>query len=178
VLTYGLASVGPIKHNLADAAVLVFGVLYVPFLLGHLLLTRAWVDGEFLVFFVVLVTWAADTGAYYSGTLFGRRRLAPVISPNKTVEGLVGGLGLALLAALTARAWFLPSFSIADCIATGLLLAVAGTCGDLAESAMKRSADVKDSGWLLPAHGGVLDRLDSMLFTAPAFYYYMVLVKG
>jgi phosphatidate cytidylyltransferase len=146
-------------------------------MLGHLLLTRALARGEFLIFFVVLVTWAADTGAYYVGTVLGKHRLAPVISPNKTVEGLIGGVVLAVVAALVAQAWFLPDFSITDCLATGIILSVAGLFGDLAESAMKRSAGVKDSGWLLPAHGGMLDRLDSMLFTAPAFYYYMVLFK-
>jgi phosphatidate cytidylyltransferase len=177
VILYRLAGHRPIKDGLADAAVLVFGVLYVALMLGHLLLTRALARGEFLIFFVVLVTWAADTGAYYVGTVLGKHRLAPVISPNKTVEGLIGGVVLAVVAALVAQAWFLPDFSITDCLATGIILSVAGLFGDLAESAMKRSAGVKDSGWLLPAHGGMLDRLDSMLFTAPAFYYYMVLFK-
>ena len=177
ILTYQLGAHRPMKDFLADAAVLVLGVLYVAVLLGHLLLTRAFVEGEFLVFFVVLVTWAADTGAYYAGMLLGKRRLVPVISPNKTVEGLIGGVGLAVLAAFAARAWFLPSFTNADCIVTGLLLSLAGVLGDLAESAMKRSAGVKDSGWLLPAHGGMLDRLDSMLFTAPVFYYYVAIFK-
>jgi phosphatidate cytidylyltransferase len=178
MLTYRLGARRPIKDTLADAAGLVFGVLYVALTLGHLLLTRALSDGEFLVFFVVLVTWAADTGAYYAGTSIGKRRLAPLISPNKTVEGLFGGIGLAVVAALIARAWFLPSFSLTDAVATGLLLSVTGAVGDLAESAMKRSAGVKDSGWLLPAHGGMLDRLDSLLFTAPVFYYYVLFVKG
>jgi phosphatidate cytidylyltransferase len=81
------------------------------------------------------------------------------------------------LAALLARVWFLPSFMVMDCLAAGLLLTMAGVLGDLAESAMKRSAGVKDSGGLIPAHGGLLDRLDSMLFTAPTFYYYILLFK-
>jgi phosphatidate cytidylyltransferase len=141
-------------------------------------LTRALPNGELLIFFLLLVTWAGDTGAYYAGMSLGRRKLAPVISPNKTVEGLIGGLMLAVLAAVGARLWFLPSFSLADCLATGLLLTGAGVLGDLAESALKRSAGVKDSGSLIPAHGGMLDRLDSLLFTAPAFYYYVTVVKG
>ena len=178
VLTYRLLSTRELKQSLVDSAVLVYGVLYIGLTLGYLLLTRALEGGEFLIFFVVLVTWAGDTGAYYAGMTLGRRQLAPVISPNKTVEGLIGGGLLAIVMALAARLWFLPLFSVADCVATGLLLTAAGTLGDLAESAMKRSAGVKDSGTLIPGHGGMLDRLDSLLFTAPVFYYYVTLVKG
>jgi phosphatidate cytidylyltransferase len=177
VLTYRLLAPRPIKDSLADAAVLVFGIVYVTLPLGHLLLTRALAEGEFLIFFVVLVTWAGDTGAYYSGMTLGKHRLAPTISPNKTIEGLIGGAVVAVLAALLARVWFLPLFTVMDCLAAGLLLTMAGVLGDLAESAMKRSAGVKDSGGLIPAHGGLLDRLDSMLFTAPTFYYYILLFK-
>ncbi|MBI4400982.1 MAG: phosphatidate cytidylyltransferase [Nitrospirae bacterium] len=178
IITYGLFSSRQLRQNLVDCAVLMFGVLYVGLTLGYLLLTRALEGGEFLVFFVVLVTWAGDTGAYYVGMSVGRRQLAPVISPNKTVEGLIGGLVLAIVAAVAARAWFLPSFSLVDCLASGLLLTGAGVLGDLAESAMKRSGGVKDSGALIPGHGGMLDRLDSLLFAAPAFYYYVTLVRG
>jgi phosphatidate cytidylyltransferase len=177
-LTSRLCSGTAFKQSLVDAAVVLFGVLYVGLLLGHLLLTRALPSGEWLIFFLVLVTWAGDTGAYYVGMGFGRRKLAPLISPNKTVEGLMGGLALSVVAALVARIWFLPSFSVADCVSLGLLLAVAGVLGDLVESSLKRSAGVKDSGALIPGHGGMLDRLDSMLFTAPTFYYYVTLVMG
>lgn len=178
ILTYRLVSTRELKHSLLDGAVLVFGVVYIGLTLGFLLLTRALPGGGSLIFFLVLVTWAGDTGAYYTGMGLGRRPLAPAISPNKTVEGLIGGLILATLAAVVGHLWFLPSFSLFDCVVTGLLLTVAGVLGDLAESAMKRSAGVKDSGWLIPAHGGMLDRLDSLLFTAPTFYYYVILTKG
>lgn len=178
VLTYRLVSPREVTQGLVDSAVLLFGVLYIGLTMGCLLLTRALSNGEFLIFFLLLITWAGDTGAYYAGISLGRRKLAPVISPNKTVEGLIGGLMLAVLVSVGARFWFLPSFSLADCLATGLLLTGAGVLGDLAESALKRSAGVKDSGSLIPAHGGMLDRLDSLLFTAPAFYYYVTLVKG
>lgn len=178
VLLHRLQSTSDLRRSLADSAVLLFGLLYVSLTLGHLLLTRARPDGEFLVFFLLLVTWAGDTGAYYVGTALGRHKLAPVISPNKTVEGLVGGLGLAVAAAFLARAWFLPTFGAGDCLATGLLLTLAGVAGDLSESVMKRGVGVKDTGGLIPGHGGMLDRLDSLLFTAPAFYYYVALVKG
>ncbi|MGH7168445.1 MAG: phosphatidate cytidylyltransferase [Nitrospiraceae bacterium] len=178
LLTYRLVSSRALTQSLVDSAVLVFGVLYVGLTLGHLLLTRALDGGEYLILFLFLVTWAGDSGAYYAGVSLGRRQLAPMISPNKTVEGLLGGLALALVAAWAGRVWFLPSFSVPDCVAIGLLLTAAGVLGDLTESAMKRSAGVKDSGMLIPGHGGMLDRLDSLLFTAPVFYYYVTLVKG
>lgn len=168
----------PQTHGLTDPALLAFGPLYIGLSLSHLLLTRALSDGEWLIFFVVLSTWAGDAGAYYAGMSLGRHKLAPSISPNKTVEGLVGGAVLAVIAAFMAREWFLPSFTAGDCLATGLLLTTAGVTGDLVESALKRGAGVKDSGTLLPGHGGILDRLDSLLFTAPVFYYYVTLVKG
>ena len=178
LLTSSLFSSRGLKRSLVDSAVLVFGVLYVGLTLGHLLLTRALDGGEYLILFLFLVTWAGDSGAYYAGVSLGSRQLAPVISPNKTVEGLIGGFALALVAAWAGRLWFLPSFSVPDCVATGLLLTAAGLLGDLTESAMKRSASVKDSGRLIPGHGGMLDRLDSLMFTAPVFYYYVTLVKG
>ena len=162
-----------IKHGLGDAAILVLGTLYVAWTLGHLLLIRKLPDGPYLIFFLFLVTWAGDTGAYYAGLGLGSHRLAPVISPNKTVEGLIGGLALAVVTAVLAHLWFLQGLSLGQSLVAGLLLGIAGVLGDLLESAFKRSAGVKDSGVLIPAHGGMLDRLDSLLLTAPAFYYYL-----
>lgn len=177
-LLHRLCARRTLTHGLMDPAIVAFGPLYIGLCLGHLLLVRAMPDGEFLIFGLFLITWAADTGAYYAGTSLGRHKLAPSISPNKTVEGLGGGLAAAILAAFLAQAWFLPSLTGADCVALACLLTLAGLLGDLAESAMKRGAGVKDSGGLIPGHGGMLDRLDSLLFTAPAFYYYVLLVKG
>jgi phosphatidate cytidylyltransferase len=166
------------SRSLVDVSVLIFGMLYIGFMLGHLLLIRALPDGIFLVFFVILVTWAGDTGAYYAGVSMGRTSLAPRISPNKTVEGLVGGCLLAVVIALIARAWFIPSLTIVDALVLGVMLTVAGLIGDLSESMFKRGSGVKDSGGLIPGHGGMLDRLDSLLLTAPTYYYYVTLVKG
>ena len=166
-----------VTQGLMDPTVVAFGPLYIGLCLGHLLLTRAMPEGEFLIFGLFLVTWAADTGAYYVGTSLGRHKLAPSISPNKTIEGAAGGLIVAIFAAFLAQVWFLPSLTNADCLAIACLLTIAGLLGDLAESAMKRGAGVKDSGSLIPGHGGMLDRLDSLLFTAPAFYYYVLLAK-
>jgi phosphatidate cytidylyltransferase len=180
LLTAGLPLYSPLglRDSVIQSALLVMGVLYVGLTLSCLLLTRSLPDGEFLVFFVVLVTWAGDTGAYICGKMMGRRPLAPVISPKKTVEGFFGGMILALVVAVISQLWFLPSMSLMDAAALGMLLTVAGLLGDLAESAIKRSVNQKDSGSLIPGHGGMLDRLDSLLFTAPCFYYYVTLVKG
>lgn len=173
-----LLSEKPLRDALTNGMVLVMGVLYVGLTLSYLLLIRGLPDGALLIFFVVLVSWAGDTGAYVVGKSVGRRALAPVISPKKTYEGLVGGLVLACLMALAARAWFLPGFSVVDCLVLGILLTTAGLMGDLAESAVKRSAGFKDSGALIPGHGGMLDRLDSLLFTGPAFYYYVKILNN
>ncbi len=178
VLGSRLISGRALNSSLSDSGILSLGVLYVGFTLGHLPLTRALNDGSALIFFLLLVTWLGDTGAYAAGKTLGRHKLAPTISPNKTVEGLIGGLLLAVLGAYAAKLTFLPMMTPVDCLVLGLGLGAVGALGDLVESAMKRSAGVKDAGHLLVGHGGFLDRLDSLLFTAPAFYYYLTYVKG
>ncbi len=178
VLMVRMASHRGLASALPDTAMVTFGVLYIGLTLGSYLLLRALPFGESLVIFVVLVTWVGDAGAYYVGMRVGRRPLAPVISPKKTVEGLIGGLTAAVVAALAARAWLLPQYGLIEALGLGCLLGAVGTLGDLAESALKRSAGVKDSGAVIPAHGGMLDRIDSLLFTGPIFYYYVTLVRG
>jgi phosphatidate cytidylyltransferase len=173
-----LCTTTPLEHRLKDTVITAFGIFYVGFTLSSIASTRALPAGEFFVCFVVLVTWAADTGAYYIGTLWGKHLLAPSISPKKTVEGVIGGLALAMIASLLAHVWFLPQLSLVDTVILGTLLAGAGLVGDLFESAMKRRVGVKDSGGILPGHGGMLDRLDSLLFTAPTFYYYVTCIRG
>jgi phosphatidate cytidylyltransferase len=173
-----LLSSGPFKNRLKDAAIIAFGVCYVGFTLSTVASTRLLPDGERFVLFLALVTWAGDTGAYYAGTLWGKHLLAPSVSPKKTVEGAVGGVALAVGAALSAHAWFVPRLSLSDTLVLGLFLAGSGLLGDLWESAIKRRVGVKDSGSILPGHGGMLDRLDSLLFTAPTFYYYVTWIRG
>jgi phosphatidate cytidylyltransferase len=166
-----------LKETLVGVSVTFFGVIYVAWTLGHLIPLRAEAGGIELVFFVFLVTWAGDTGAYYTGRGLGRLKLAPKVSPGKTVEGAIGGLIASILVALVARAWFLPIFSVQETIVLGLVLGIFGELGDLVESMFKRSGGVKDSGWLIPGHGGVLDRVDSLIFTIPLFYYYVVYLR-
>jgi phosphatidate cytidylyltransferase len=177
IISVPLLSRAPLEQSLRDGAMTLFGVLYLGLTLGTLSMTRLLPQGEWLIFFLLLVTWASDTGAYYVGTLYGRHRLAPMISPKKTVEGLVGGLIGAIIVAYAARWWFLPELSSLDCLILATLLTITGLWGDLTESAMKRSVGMKDSGGILPGHGGMLDRLDSLLFTAPVFYYYVTMVS-
>jgi phosphatidate cytidylyltransferase len=177
IISVPLLSRAPLEQSLRDGAMTLFGVLYLGLTLGPLAMTRLLPLGEWLIIFLLLVTWASDTGAYYIGTLYGRHRLAPTISPKKSVEGLVGGLISAIIVGYAARWWFLPELSGLDCLVLATLLTLTGLWGDLTESAMKRSVGMKDSGGILPGHGGMLDRLDSLLFTAPAFYYYVTLVS-
>lgn len=177
IISVPLLGRSPLEQSLRDGAMTLFGVLYLGLTLGTLSMTRLLPLGEWLIFFLLLVTWASDTGAYLVGTMYGRHRLAPTISPKKTVEGLVGGLIAAIIAGYAARWWFLPDLSGLDCLILATLLTITGLWGDLTESAMKRSVGMKDSGGILPGHGGMLDRLDSLLFTAPVFYYYVTMAS-
>lgn len=127
-----------------------------------------------MLFAIVML---ADTAAYFTGMSMGRRKLAPGISPGKTVEGVVGGLAGGLLAALLVRWLLLPQMPLWHAAVLGLLVAALGVLGDLLESVLKRWAGVKDSGRLFPGHGGMLDRLDSLLFGAPVLYYYFTFVR-
>jgi phosphatidate cytidylyltransferase len=162
----------------AASANTLLAVLYVGWLLGYgILLHHTSPIGDELVLFLVGVTWVGETSAYLVGSSFGRHRLAPVISPKKTVEGALAQVAASVLTAAALGAWLLPSCSTGTALAAGVLLGVVGQVGDLAESAIKRSVGTKDTGALIPGHGGILDRIDSLLFNLPAFYYF-TLVTG
>ncbi|MEA2491615.1 MAG: phosphatidate cytidylyltransferase, partial [Acidobacteriota bacterium] len=132
--------------------------------------------GPHLVFFLLIVVWIGDAGAYYFGRAFGKHKLSPRISPKKTIEGLAGGIATSIIAALVIHFTFFPKFPLLHAVIAGVILSFAGVVGDLAESMWKRSADVKDSGSLIPGHGGFLDRFDSIFFTAPILYCYWTLI--
>lgn len=167
----------PLEDSLPSSAVAVLATTYVGMLGGSLIrLRNDFPDGWKLVFFLLLVVWLGDSGAYYVGKKFGRRKLSPRISPKKTIEGLAGGMATSLIAAVVIHFTFFQNFPLHHAIIAGVLLSFAGVVGDLAESMWKRSADVKDSGTLLPGHGGFLDRFDSILFTAPILYCYWTLI--
>jgi len=156
----------------ADAALVLMGFLYVPLLLSHLIMIRMLPDGVSWLFLIMVIVMAGDSAAYYVGSNFGKTKLYPPVSPKKSVEGSVGGLAGSMIGALAAKYIFFPELAIVDCIAAALLLGVLGQLGDLFESLIKRSCGVKDSGSIIPGHGGILDRLDSILFAAPAAFYY------
>lgn len=155
------------------AAVTLFGICYVNWLLGYGFWLRDLEAGPEWVLLLVWVTWVGETAAYLVGSAVGRRKLAPVISPNKTVEGALAQLVVSVLAALAAKAWFFGALTLREAVAVGLLLGVAGQIGDLVESALKRSVGTKDTGRVIPGHGGILDRVDSLLFNAPVLFYYV-----
>ena len=147
----------------------VLATVYAGGFFGAASLLRGSPDGRQLIYFLVATTWAADIAAYYVGRSLGRRPLAPKASPKKTVEGSLGGLVGAAVVAAAGSGWAWP-MPVVPALLLGALLAVVGMVGDLAESALKRGAGVKDSGGLIPGHGGVLDRLDSLAFAAPVLY--------
>jgi len=159
---------------LPAAAATLLGALYLGGLGGAIAGLRVGdpVEGGWRVVLLLAVVMGADTFAYFTGRVAGRRALARSLSPNKTVEGAAGGLAGGIAGALVVRALGLPGLPASHAVALGAAAAAMGTAGDLFESALKRWAGVKDSGALFPGHGGMLDRLDSLLFAAPVLYYY------
>jgi len=171
---------GDPSHSLTHMAVTVFGIMYVGWLGSHLVMLRELPAqqgapgsvGADMVFFAALVTWATDTGAYLAGVAVGRHPLAPRISPKKTREGALGGLVAASLAGWLCARGFASFVTPLSGALLGLAAGVVGQLGDLVESLIKRDAGTKDTAELIPGHGGVLDRFDSMLFVVPVFYYW------
>lgn len=148
------------------------GFLYLPLLLGHMALLHELPHGKEWIFLVLFIIMTGDSAAYFTGINFGRRKLYPAISPNKSIEGALGGLVGSFVGALFFKYCFFSQLSVGDCLLLGLGLGALGQTGDLFESMLKRSFGVKDSGTLIPGHGGILDRLDSLIFAfAPAYYY-------
>ncbi|HUP50058.1 MAG TPA: phosphatidate cytidylyltransferase [Thermoanaerobaculia bacterium] len=167
-----------IDEALPSSAVAVMATLYVGMLGGSLIrLRHDFEAGPRLIGFLLFVVWLGDAGAYYVGKKFGRYQLSPRISPKKTIEGLAGGIITSVVTATVIHFAFLDELPLLHAMIAGALLSVAGVVGDLAESMWKRSAAVKDSGTLIPGHGGFLDRFDSILFTAPILYIYWALLQ-
>ncbi|NPV28243.1 MAG: phosphatidate cytidylyltransferase [Firmicutes bacterium] len=161
------------RHTLGDSASSFLGGCYVSLLLSYLILIRKMNSFGFpYLLFVFIVTWACDTGAYFAGRLWGRRHLWRNLSPKKTLEGTAGGLVLSIGAAFLFQLFY-PLFSYLSTFFLGLLIGIFVQLGDLVESAIKRLGKVKNSGELIPGHGGILDRFDSLLFSAPITYLYL-----
>ncbi|MFR5602374.1 MAG: phosphatidate cytidylyltransferase [Lachnospiraceae bacterium] len=164
------------KYQTEQVTAAFFGIFYVAVMLSYLYQVRVMADGIYLVWLIFLSSWGCDTCAYCVGMLFGKHKLAPVLSPKKSIEGAVGGVvGAALLGLLYAsffkgqmRELVNPQMA---CMLACAIASVISQIGDLAASAIKRNHNIKDYGHLIPGHGGILDRFDSMLFTAPAIFF-------
>lgn len=162
----------PPRRSLVDWALTLAGGIYIGWLAGHFISLRQLPRGMEWTVLMFLATWANDTGAYCTGLSIGRRPFAPHISPHKTWEGSIGGWVTSVV--VTALLGSFLGLPLAHGIPLGLAIALAATLGDLAVSFIKRQAGVKDSGHLIPGHGGMLDRMDSPLFTVVVVYYYVV----
>ncbi|WP_457576727.1 phosphatidate cytidylyltransferase [Desulfomarina sp.] len=154
---------------------LIFGLIYIGFLGAHFVLLRQLDQGAAWLIIVTSITACSDSGAYFIGGAVGKHRMSPYISPNKTVEGAVGGLCLAVCGALFFSWLLFPEKNYLFIAAAAVVVGFVGIGGDLAESIIKRGTNTKDSGTLLAGHGGILDRIDSLLFAVPAMYYFLVL---
>jgi phosphatidate cytidylyltransferase len=170
---------GTIETAALRACAMGFGPLFVAVPLTLLVLIRRDMgsDGASYVVLTLMFAWWGDTGGYFAGRFLGKHKLYPAVSPKKTIEGSIGGLFGSVLGALCAHFWYLPSIPLAHAIPLALVAGAIGQAGDLGESLIKRSTGVKDSGAIVPGHGGVLDRVDALIFSVVAVYLYTLWLK-
>ena len=154
----------------------ILGIVYIPLLLSFLVSIRREPDGMSWIFVLLAIIFAGDTSAYYVGSYFGRHKLNPAVSPGKTIEGAFGGLAGNLVVGSIAKSFFLPAVAWGPAVFFFLAAGLAGQVGDLFESEFKRSSKIKDSGGILPGHGGFLDRIDALLFASPVAYLFKVYI--
>lgn len=195
VCTFAMARAA--RDAIANISVTVFGIIYVGWLCSHIISLRmlpleggdASVNfgGAGYVIMLLILLWLGDGGAFFAGTAWGKHKLLPAVSPNKTVEGAIGGMALTLIGAMLIKdtgqllnsfgVALFPDFGLFAYLMAGAGIAVAGQVGDLCESYLKRDAGLKDTGNLMPGHGGFLDRFDSLAFAAPLFYFFLKFVN-
>jgi phosphatidate cytidylyltransferase len=156
---------------LAETSVTIFGSIYLGYFLSFILKIKDLPNGNYYLISLLIITWINDIGAYLIGTKFGKNKIFPRISPQKTIEGSIGGTIFSIGATFALKSWLNLTFS--ELISLGLIIAIIAQLGDLFESVLKRGSGVKDSGTLIPGQGGILDCLDSLIFTAPVFYYFI-----
>jgi phosphatidate cytidylyltransferase len=173
IMVARLFSPRPVEGAIEDVSATFMGIVYVAVLFGFQVTIRIGMEGRQWLVFLYFIIWASDIGAYSIGIPFGKHRLYEKISPKKSIEGLLGAFAASAGMALLCQWWFMPPVNTGALVGIALALAAAGTIGDLVESLFKRAAGVKDSGAIIPGHGGILDRMDSMLFAAPVLYYYL-----
>lgn len=154
----------------------VLGILYIPVLMSYFILIRGFENGVLWIFFILLLAFSGDVAAYYTGKSLGKTKLMPSVSPNKTVEGVIGLVLGSMAACLVFSYYLFPELSVLHVLGMSFLGSVIGQLGDLFESEIKRGGGIKDSGNLLPGHGGILDRIDCLLFIGPFIYYYHVYI--
>ena len=167
-----------IKAKPGDLTVLIkviFGYMYISFMMSHFILLRGFENGALWVVFMVVITFSSDISAFYAGKTLGKRKLFPEISEKKTEEGAIGSIIGTILGCLIFKILFLSEIPFVHALVIGFMAGILGQLGDLCESSIKRASMVKDSGSLLPGHGGILDRLDSFIFIVPFVYYYTIL---
>ncbi len=166
-----MATSKELSSKIPEMGMTLFGIFFIGFLLAYVSLIRNLPDGRLWVLFLIATVWAGDISALLSGSFFGKHKLYPKISPNKTFEGLGGSIVGSIIVALAFALLFIPRLQKGVCILLAIGMGIFGQLGDFTESMLKRSARVKDSGTLIPGHGGMLDRLDSFLFSAPFLHY-------
>ncbi len=166
-----MATSKDLSSTIPEMGITLFGIFFIGFLLAYVSLIRNLPNGRLWVLFLIATVWAGDISALLSGSLFGKHKLYPKISPNKTFEGLGGSIVGSIIVALAFALLFIPRLQKGACILLAVGIGIFGQLGDFTESMLKRSARVKDSGTLIPGHGGMLDRLDSFLFSAPFLHY-------
>ena len=170
----------PLKEMIPSVSVTFFAVAYFGLLGVYFFRLRELPNGSWQLLWVYAATWAYDTGGYFAGRFWGRHKLAPLTSPKKTWEGCAGGFVLTLAALFVLWKeipFYSQSYRLMDVLALSFLLSFFGQVGDLVESVIKRSLSAKDSGSFFPGHGGVFDRIDSLLFNAPVLFYYLLIIK-
>lgn len=164
--------------DVLNVAKVIFGIVYIPLLTSHFILLRKLESGIHWIILVLVIAIIGDTVALYIGKFFGKRKLIPLVSPGKTVEGTIGLVIGSTVASSFFGFFFMPSISIFHFLILGFVGSIIGQLGDLCESAIKRKYGRKDASSLLPGHGGLMDRLDSLIFVAPFVYYYRIFVMG
>jgi len=157
---------------LEEIAKQILGIVYIGFLFAFLMLIRHSQDGVAWIFFLLFLVFIGDVGAYYAGTYLGRHKLLPSVSPGKTIEGSLGGLAASIVVGVIFKLFFLPDISMGLCFLFFICVGVIAPMGDLFESVLKRVGNIKDSGKIMPGHGGILDRVDALLFAAPVAYLF------
>lgn len=163
-----LALVFKSKATLLDISITILGILYIPFMLIHIV----YLDKTKYIWLIFIIAFGTDTFAYLAGNLFGKHKLCPTISPNKTIEGSIGGVLGSILLVIVYSIYFKLG-SIANIILLTIISSIIAQLGDLTASRIKRICGIKDYGSIMPGHGGVLDRFDSIIFTTPVIYYYI-----